>query len=966
VVKRIFLAFVLLHSLISLSIAQYYSTGQDPASLRWKQIKTKQFRIIYPESFENRSQYLANIMEMVCREETRTLPAKVPRMPVIIHSQSSQSNGLTVWAPRRIEFYPCPPQDSYPEEWLEQLAIHEYRHAVQVSKMNQEYTRVLSFIFGEQALGAVLGLYIPPWFLEGDAVCTETALSNSGRGRTCNFESILRAQLLEKGPYSYDKAVLGSYRTFTPDAYELGYPMVAMARKEYGTGIWNTALDRTAIFPFMIVPFSSGIRKETGLTKTRFYRHTMDQLLQEWKKQDERVVPTDFRFVTKRDPKNFSRYNHPVLLNDSTIVSEKECLDYPDRFVRIDRSSGKEKLLLTLGSSSDESVSVCGDYLVWTEFRPDPRWNNRDYSVIRVYTFSSKKIHTLSLKGRYFCPFLSPDCSRIAAVFMDPGNNSSIRILDRSTGKILQEIPMKENQLAMEPNWSPDGNHLVLIISSERGKTIATIDLSTGTITQYLPFRYTEISGPAYFHDNHIVYKADDSGIQNISAVDTATKQVFQVTSARFAAGDPDFTSDRGTMIYADYCSDGQMIAETKVDTSLWIPSDRIRDTNIKLYESLVAQENVNIQDSVLDRKLYKMIRRDSLNLEKDSIRAIVFPSRKYSKILNLFNPHSWAPVSVDADNLTAHPGFMVLMQNVLSTTEASAGYDYDVSEKTGKFFANLTYSGLYPVFDFRFDIGNRASYRNGPGNEQTRFLFREMTFSALVSIPWNFSFGKFSRYLRPAIGTTLIDVGHLASTPENFTSGLILSMDYKISFSQYFRSAGKDIYPRWGQNLTFTYRHTPLPSNSMGSILAAGINLYFPGIFLHHGLWIYGGYQDRNDPSSGSYRYSNLIPYPRGYSGEVDESLLSLSFNYALPLFYPDWSLGSLFYFKRFKLNVFYDFAEGFNTGENNLYQSLGAELTADMHILRFIYPFELGVRTIFLPGSATWQFQFLYAVRI
>jgi len=237
VVKRIFLAFVLLHSLISLSIAQYYSTGQDPASLRWKQIKTKQFRIIYPESFENRSQYLANIMEMVCREETRTLPAKVPRMPVIIHSQSSQSNGLTVWAPRRIEFYPCPPQDSYPEEWLEQLAIHEYRHAVQVSKMNQEYTRVLSFIFGEQALGAVLGLYIPPWFLEGDAVCTETALSNSGRGRTCNFESILRAQLLEKGPYSYDKAVLGSYRTFTPDAYELGYPMVAMARKEYGTGI---------------------------------------------------------------------------------------------------------------------------------------------------------------------------------------------------------------------------------------------------------------------------------------------------------------------------------------------------------------------------------------------------------------------------------------------------------------------------------------------------------------------------------------------------------------------------------------------------------------------------------------------------------------------------------------------------------------------------------------------------------
>jgi len=42
---------------------------------------------------------------------------------------------------------------------------------------------------------------------------------------------VLHAQLLEKGIYNFNKATLGSYKTFTPDAYELGYYLVGMGRK---------------------------------------------------------------------------------------------------------------------------------------------------------------------------------------------------------------------------------------------------------------------------------------------------------------------------------------------------------------------------------------------------------------------------------------------------------------------------------------------------------------------------------------------------------------------------------------------------------------------------------------------------------------------------------------------------------------------------------------------------------------
>ena len=34
-----------------IAFAQYYDTGQDPASLKWMQIKTGRFTVIYPERY---------------------------------------------------------------------------------------------------------------------------------------------------------------------------------------------------------------------------------------------------------------------------------------------------------------------------------------------------------------------------------------------------------------------------------------------------------------------------------------------------------------------------------------------------------------------------------------------------------------------------------------------------------------------------------------------------------------------------------------------------------------------------------------------------------------------------------------------------------------------------------------------------------------------------------------------------
>jgi len=945
--------------------AQYFSTGQDPASIRWKQIKTNRYKLIFPAPFEKKAQYLANVMDIVCRNETTTLSASVPRMPVVLHTQTIISNGLTVWAPKRIELYTCPPQQTYAEDWLEQLAVHEYRHAVQISKINQGFSKGLYYIFGEQITGGILGLFIPSWFLEGDATVTETAMTSTGRGRSALFESTLRAQVVEKGLYSFDLATLGSYKTFTPDAYSLGYYLVGQSRKRYGPELWNTALDRVARYPFMVVPFNSGIHKVTGLWKAKLYRQSLTELDTAWQLQLRATPHQLMGSITKRDSRNHPVYNHPILINDSTILADKSGMDDVDRFMLIDRKTGKERKLLTPGYHFSGTNSFGGHYLVWSRVEVDPRWSNRNYSGIRMYNFNTRKQQVLAGKSRYLSPIISPDGSRVLAVHISRENECSIDILEVPSGRMMKQFTIPGDGQAVSPNWSPDAASIIFTLVTEKGETVSTIDTATGKISILLPVTYTEFTGPASFFRQYLIYSTDHAGAVNIYALDTITHAVFKISSTRFATFDPCFTADKKFMICSDYTADGLMVAEKKVDSLSWVPREQEINHSYKLYEALAAQETANIQDSVVGRNICKMYASDQYNLEKDSIAGKIYPTRKYSKLLNLFNPHSWAPASFDINNLNVNPGVMVLLQNDLSTMFAGAGWEYNINEQTGKFYANLSYRGWYPVINVAFDIGNRAGYVRYHGSSAIyRFTWQESNLQVSSAIPWNFSHGRFSRYLQPSIGTTLTGIRHNASTPEQFSTGWIQTMDYLLTASQYLQSTPKDVYPRFGQSLKISYQNTPFGGNDMGSIFAASANFYFPGLIRHHGILVYAGYQQRHDKDLYAYSFSNRIAYPRGYANAYDDDLVSLNFNYMLPLWYPDFSFGSVIYLKRLKLNLYYDWANGKNPGYYNSYQSAGGELTADFHLLRFVAPVEMGIRSIYYPSSGGWGFEFLYSI--
>src|SRR5450759_5195437 len=193
--RLIFLSSALLF-LVQILSAQYYETGQDPASIKWKQIKTGRFTVIYPENYGPGGIAYAKSLDEAYSKLMSLFPEKKFNIPVVIHSYTIQSNGYVAWAPRRMELYPTPEQNTIPLAPEKQLAVHELTHVLQMESLNRGFSKAMSFLLGEQYIGLVSSL-LPLWFLEGDAVFAESVLTQSGRGRDPSFQKPLKALIVE-------------------------------------------------------------------------------------------------------------------------------------------------------------------------------------------------------------------------------------------------------------------------------------------------------------------------------------------------------------------------------------------------------------------------------------------------------------------------------------------------------------------------------------------------------------------------------------------------------------------------------------------------------------------------------------------------------------------------------------------------------------------------------------------------
>ncbi len=979
------LSFILLMFLSSVSYSQYYSTGQDPANTKWKQINTADFRIVFPANYEAKARYLAILFQDLKEKGGKDLTHIPKKFSILLHTQSATSNGLVAWAPKRMELYSTPPQNDDTQAWMDHLATHEYRHVLQMDKLEQGFTRILNVILGQQATALVVGLYLPPWFMEGDAVCAETALSESGRGRSAEFEQEMRAQLLEKGAYSYDKAAMGSYKGFVPNRYTLGYYLVGKSRIHYGDYMWDNTLNKIGEAPMKINCLSANLKhgmmnKRSALYqelkkkqdsylkadykvevidwneveklnkhrdgKLMLYADVMSELKWEWQNQDFETKTTQIKPLVQ-EKTIYTNYRYPHISEQGLLLMKSGLADALS-FVELDEN-GLEKEVFVPGFDYRTGFDYKNNKLLWSEYQADLRWQHGDKTVIVTYDLQTQTKRKYKLNSNCFAPVFSEDGKKILSVEVDSKGESTLSIIDAETASSIKRIAAKKNEFFMTPQWAKNDQTIVLIIQVNGEKRLIELDLETETRKLLYAADKTNISQP-YVSDDYVFFTSSHTGINNIFAYEWENGHISQLTSSRFGARDPYYHQSKNALYYSDYSADGYTPIELDLASGLWKKLDG-KQTGFKLAEQLSDQLGEKLQP-------------DTSKLDQWQVKP-------YSRLAHTFKFHSWAPLFVAPDEAKVDIGISASSQNLLNTFFTTVGYKKEEGYENGQLYLNLSYQRFFPIFDSKLEYGIRSLSHTGraddPSNTEDILIplnteWKQLEWENSVTLPFNLSSGKHATFLRPKFSYNIYKSTDFQSRilsdqfdPNDFVFNNIdrtfKELEYQIYFSHSIKSSQRDLQSLWAQYLRFDYRYSPTKDNNAGKVWSGIGQFNLPGFAKHHGISVYAGYQNRSKLSTS---FGNAIKSPRGVSNLFGLDCATISLDYRMPLAYPDWNMGGLAYIKRVKMGAFIDYGieKGKFINEEILFQfdnritSLGLEFTADMHVLRLPIPLNLGFR--------------------
>lgn len=887
--------------------AQFFLNGEDPGSIRWKEISSKTYRVIYPEGLDSLAKEYLIYLELIKMPVSQSL-GYVPnqsyrkQMPVVLHPYSVMSNGTVTWTPRRVEFVTTP--SAYRPEstpWMLQLTLHESRHVAQMQYVNDSWRKYLGYPFGELAAGAFSALYCGPHFFEGDAVVAETALTDQGRGRSADFLEYLRACFTAGETRDYWKWRYGSIKNYTPDYYRIGYITMAGMKVNEGFKEW---------------PFSS-MRKDFA----RAFPTLADSLKTVWQTDNDARAPFIKSDTLTRTGKVFTQYtkstNHSPL-----IYSVKSGINESPALVSIDPDSGEERFISQFSnSSSDLSYSRYHKRIFWSETLPDKRWPAESYSDIFCLD-SDGKIRRLTEGRKYFNPSCQENGGKIAVTEYTLDTRSNLVVLSGLNGNRLHTYSAPDNFQIVESTWigddifvsavSPDGFGIYRL--SDFKPVVSGQDVKIKELDSY---------------NGNIFFVCDLTGVDELYSVNPDCPEIHRLTSTENGISDYGWAGDR--LFFSELRPEGRMIY--KPDSLFNEKVDFNKPGRYPLAEELAAEFPDDIKYSEVE----------------------ISEPKSYSKLAHLMHFHSWAPVYFkfsDVDNLSmstlthdAGLGATAFFQNELGTASGYVAYSAwtkDSGFRNGA-HAGFTYSGFYPKFEFKADLNERNAYsysfRDSVDVEtKNKYIIRERTIdgrpyfnaSLKVYVPFNFNSRGWLRGVIPQVDFNISnDVYDMGSSTAAAGASLGVRAYTMLRMTQ-----GR-IYPKFGiggevgiSAQTGPYAFYPCETKTF-------LYGYLPGIGNNHGIKLTGAWHE--------------------FLGR-DHRYFYLTFDYAIPFAPVEWSkLSPYIYVKNFEFTAHARYYNESNRGNIAAAPGVGASLVAHLGNLLWIpYDTRIGVSYLYYRTSS------------
>lgn len=888
----------------------------EPAT-DWKIIKTPHVSVIFPAEIEADAQRVANTLETIHTAEWKNMAREPKPISVVLSNRSVEPNGFVALAPRRSQWETTPYWPSGLDligagDWLNLLAVHEYRHVVQFDQMNTGWFRLAGLLSGESRK-AVLGfITYPRWFMEGDAVGIETALTDYGRGRMPAFGLSLRTLALEGKPYSYAQAKFGSSRKPNINPYDLGYYLTTYVKREKGPLAWKKVMGTTNrwAIPGFTYALSVGLKRHTGLTERKLYYKVQEDLSEMVKEKSAENELTGGRIITPVY-RHYTSYSWPKALTDGSLIAVKSGVHQVPTWVKIAKN-GQETTLGHVESTITEfGFDVARNVATWSRSLPDPKYRAVGHSVIMTRNLETGDEKQLSNQTYWFLPAFSPDGQRIAVVEALPNRRFSLVILDADTGAEQARFDSPKNDQPSRIVWLPDGKRLAFNHQGQGGKAVSLLELASGKISSVVPYSWENITVIGATPEA-LLYQSNLNGLENVYALDWKSQSRRQITSV--AAG-ANFASIAGSdLVYADYTANGYRLARLAMRPETWKSIADVPNVGVNYYEPMIEQEQGG---SILQ-----------------DVPATQYPTANYKS--GKLHFHSWMPYgSGKLYGLTLNGA------NVLGNKAASIGLSYNGYAQTLGGIVSVSLSKKHPSLSLvaerllRYDIVNNQTDN-----------WHENQLGIRANFPYDLSKGTVYRSAQLSAG-----IGFKQVVDKNTGNGYALPMGLSASYNVSRESAKMDVRPRSGYNLIAAANWSPVGDLKGSQTLLYG-SLNLPGLRKHDAIQLIGILADNTDQG---YSFPSLLPIIYTFAGDMDQIRFA-SADYAFPIAYLDWGVGSLLYVRNVGGSVFAGVGEGNN--------SFGGSVFGAVNVLNFPISIQVGAYLIY--NTSTQKFHINPAINL
>ena len=902
--------------------AQFYSAGTDPGAVRWSQIRTENYRVIYPRGTDSLARAYALSLQRQYPRVGRSLgyaPSEFcsKPMPVILHPYTSFGNGMVMWAPRRMELYSVgDATNPDPMPWMLNLTTHEPRHAAQLQFSRRWPFNALRWLTGDLSDVAWWAIYTGIAFSEGDAVVAETALSDFGRGRTSDFLEYVRVAFDEGDRRDYWRWRYGSLRLYTPDHYRAGYMLAAGLRTGWDEPLFlkkyhDNLFTRKLPFPFLNMPYT--IRQTTGLSFKDAFSRISDDFQAAWAANDSLRGPfTDGRPLTAPG-RRYTAYVGAAADGDD-IYAIRTGLEQAPGLVRI-ASDGTVRDLGPFASATSE-LRLAGGRLYWSEERRDPRWELAGISVIRAMDLATGRRETVlggdagrplgpflpdgegpvPAGGRYYNPAPTPDGTRVAAMHYSADGSHQVVIFDGASG--LGGSPARLTVLTAPAGMQPVqgawiGNALYISAVTDDGFGLYEATDHWRTVLPGRPVKVRQLRA----RNGLLWFVCDKNGVEELYSCDPSSGALLQRTNLRHGGRDFLFNAAGDSLRYTVLSTGGRYFHSAA--TSAFEARESDWDTVWKhpVAEKLTAQE--------------RALEAADTTFVPESPVAVSAPE-PYRKAAHLLHFHTWAPLYIDYDAVAdlslsslqdaAGLGATAFFQNDLATASGSIGY-HATRRAPGDWGHLLDlrfdWRGWYPVIESSLTLGNsrpssysytRLTDTQGKESNQVSSSAVEgpgVTFSTRVYVPLTFSGNGWSRGFVPQLRYTVSNNRFDASVhyarrfglfPERDRSFLptgrepgpsVFLQNLSASVRGYVMRpvAPSGVYPRWGIGAELGGSLRPALTRIYDPTVYTYLYGYLPGILPEHGLKLTALAQRQWNPSGTFIPEQRVTTYPRGFA---------------------------------------------------------------------------------------------------